>query len=67
MRYSKTADVLTEAYWNLIGQYLSHQLCPHEICPESRKAWLQTGLAMSLLLGTVAQHSIAVIIACPDR
>ena len=63
MRCSKTADTLAKAFWSLLEQYLSHQLSPHEISPEASKAWLQTGRAMSPLLGTLAQHSIGVIIA----
>ena len=31
--------------------------------PDASKAWLQRGLALSPLFGTVAQHSIDVIIA----
>ena len=62
-RCAKTADTITEAFWEMVEQHLSRQLTPHELSPEARKAWLQTGLALSPLLGTVAQHSIDVIIA----
>ena len=62
-RCSQTAGVLTSAYWTLVSQYLCRRLSPHELSPEASKAWIQTGLALSPLFGTVAQHSIDVIIA----
>ena len=62
-RCAKTADIITAAYWKMVSQYLCRRLSPHELSPHPRKAWLQTGLALSPLLGTVAQHSIDVIIA----
>ena len=61
-RCAKTADLLTVAYWKLVSQYLCRRLSPQELSPDASKAWLQTGLALSPLLGTVAQHSIDVII-----
>ena len=39
------------------------QIILQELSPDACKAWLQTGLALSPLFGTVAQHSIDVIIA----
>ena len=63
VRCAKTADILTAAYWKMVSQYLCRRLSPHELSPDARKAWLQTGLALSPLLGTVAQHSIYAIIA----
>ena len=62
-RCSQTAGILTSAYWTLVSQYLCRRLSPHELSPEASKAWIQTGLALSPLFGTVAQHSIDVIIA----
>ena len=41
--------------------HASHTL--HELSLEARKAWIQTGLCTLPLFGTVAQHSIDVIIA----
>ena len=61
-RCAKTADLLTVAYWKLVSQYLCRRLSPQELSPDASKAWLQTGLALSPLLGTVAQHPIDVII-----
>ena len=58
-----TAGLLTRAYWTLVSQFLCRRLSPHELFPDASKAWIQTGLALSLLFGTVAQHSIDVIIA----
>ena len=62
-RCSQTADILTRAYWTLVSQYLCRRLTSHELSPEASKAWIQTGLALSPLFGTVAQYSIDVIIA----
>ena len=62
-RCSHTAGILTSAYWTLVSQYLCRKLSSHELSPEASKAWIQTGLALSPLFGTVAQHSIDVIIA----
>ena len=62
-RCSQTADILTSAYWTLVSQYLCRRLTSHELSPEASKAWIQTGLALSPLFGTVPQHSIDVIIA----
>ena len=62
-RCAKAADLLTESYWKLVSQYLCRRLSPQELSPDPCKAWLQTGLALSPLFGTVAQHSIDVIIA----
>ena len=58
-----TAGLLTSAYWTLVSQYLCRRLSSHELSREASKAWIQTGLALSPLFGTVAQHSIDVIIA----
>ena len=60
---AQTADFLTSAYWALVSQYLCRRLSFHELSPDASKAWIQTGLALSPLFGTVAQHSIDVIIA----
>ena len=60
---SQTAGILTRAYWTLVSQYLCRRLTSHELSPEASKAWIQTGLALSPLFGTVAQYSIDVIIA----
>ena len=60
-RCSQTADTLTSAYWTLVSQYLCRRLTSHELSLEASKAWIQTGLALSPLFGTVAQHSIDVI------
>ena len=62
-RCSHTAGILTSAYWTLVSQYLCRRLSSHELSPEASKAWIKTGLALSPLFGTVAQHSIDVIIA----
>ena len=62
-RCSQAAGILTSAYWTLVSQYLCRRLSPYELSPEASKAWIQTGLALSPLFGTVAQHSIDVIIA----
>ena len=62
-RCAQTADFLTNAYWKLVSQYLCRRLSSHELSPDASKAWIQTGLALSPLFGTVAQHSIDVIIA----
>ena len=62
-RCAQTADFLTSAYWKLVSQYLCRRLSSHELSPDASKAWIQTGLALSPLFGTVAQHSIDVIIA----
>ena len=67
-RCAQTADFLTSAYWKLVSQYLCRRLFPQELTPDASKAWglhswIQTGLALSPLFGTVAQHSIDVIIA----
>ena len=62
-RCSQTAGLLTSAYWTLVSQYLCRRLLSHELSPDASKAWIQTGLALSPLFGTVAQHSIDVIIA----
>ena len=62
-RCFQTADTLTSAYWTLVSQYLCRRLTSHELSPDASKAWIQTGLALSPLFGTVAQHSIDVIIA----
>ena len=62
-RCAKTADIITTAYWKMVSQYLCRRLSSHELSPDACKAWLQTGLALSPLSGTVAQHSIDVIIA----
>ena len=61
-RCSQAAGILTSAYWTLVSQYLCRRLSPYELSPEDSKAWIQTGLALSPLFGTVAQHSIDVII-----
>ena len=47
--------------WTLCDLQLSSVECRDE--KSSSKAWIQTGLALSSLFGTVAQHSIDVIIA----
>ena len=47
--------------WTLCDLQLSSVECRDE--KSSSKAWIQTGLALSPLFGTVAQHSIDVIIA----
>jgi len=60
---AQTADTLTSAYWKLVSQYLCRRVSCHELTPDASKAWIQTGLALSPLFGTVAQHSIDVIIA----
>ena len=62
-RCAQTADFLTSAYWKLLSQYLCRRLSSRELSPDASKAWIQTGLALSPLFGTVAQHSIDVIIA----
>ena len=62
-RCAQTADFLTNAYWNLVSQYLCRRLSSDELSPDASKAWIQTGLALFPLFGTVAQHSIDVIIA----
>ena len=62
-RCAQAADFLTSAYWKLVSQYLCRRLSPQELTPDASKAWIQTGLALSPLFGTVAQHSIDVIIA----
>ena len=61
-RCSQTADTLTSAYWTLVSQYFCRRLTS-ELSLEASKAWIQTGLALSPLFGTVAQHSIDVIVA----
>ena len=41
VRCAKTADILTA---KMVSQYLCCRLSPHELSPDARKAWLQTGL-----------------------
>ena len=61
-RCSHTAGLLTSAYWTLVSQYLCRRLSSHELSLEVSKAWTD-GTCTLPTLGTVAQHSIDVIIA----
>lgn len=60
---TEMSETITDAFWRMVEEYLRRNLLPHELSPEARKAWLQTGLALSPLFGTVAQHCVDVIVA----
>ena len=57
---AEKAGTITASFWALMESYLSRSFGYNDLLHENRKVWLQTGLALSPLLGTCAQHSVDV-------
>ena len=62
VRIAEAAKRLNASFWSLMEGYLSRCLRPHEISHDDRRTWIQTGFALSPLLGTCAQFSVDVIL-----
>ena len=57
------SEEVTALFWDLMATYLNRKYLMDELPDSDKKCWLQTGLALSPLVGTVAQYSVEVILA----
>ena len=59
---AKSVEV-TSMFWDLISKYLNRKYPEDELPYDDMKCWVQTGLALSPLVGTVTQYSVEVVLA----
>ena len=52
------ASNLAAAFWDRIGEFLMRTRTASELSPEEKTLWIQSGLAVSPLMGTCLQHSL---------
>ena len=57
------SEEVTALFWDLMATYLNRKYRMDELPDSDKKCWLQTGLALSPLVGTVTQYSVEVILA----
>ena len=57
------SEEVTALFWDLMATYLNRKYLMDELPDSDKKCWLQTGLALSPLVGTVTQYSVEVILA----
>ena len=52
------ASNLAAAFWDRTGEFLMRTRTASELSPEEKTLWIQSGLAVSPLMGTCLQHSL---------
>ena len=52
------ASNLAAAFWDRIGEFLMRTRSASELSPDEKALWIQSGLAVSPLMGTCLQHSL---------
>ena len=52
------ASNLAAAFWDRIGEFLMRTRTASELSPDEKALWIQSGLAVSPLMGTCLQHSL---------
>ena len=52
------ASNLAAAFWDSIGEFLMRTRTASELSPDEKALWIQSGLAVSPLMGTCLQHSL---------
>ena len=50
--YREVAAKLTDAFWERMGEFLLRSCNPRELSMEEKALWIQSGLALSPLMGT---------------
>ena len=55
------ASNLAAAFWDRIGEFLMRTRTASELSPEEKTLWIQSGLAISPLMGTCLQHSCGLL------
>ena len=56
--YREVAAKLTDAFWERMGEFLLRSCNPRELSMEEKALWIQSGLALSPLMGTYLQYSL---------
>ena len=52
------ASNLAFAFWDRIGEFLKRSRTCSELSPDEKTLWIQSGLALSPLMGTCLQYSL---------
>ena len=52
------ASNLATAFWDRIGEFLMRTRTASELSPDEKALWIESGLAVSPLMGTCLQHSL---------
>ena len=56
--FKDEASTLAYAFWDRIGEFLQRSLTDNELSSEEKAQWVQSGLAISPLMGTCLQYSL---------
>ena len=56
--FKDEASTLAFAFWDRIGEFLKRSRTGFELSPEEKTLWIQSGLALSPLMGTCLQYSL---------
>ena len=56
--YEEEASKLAVAFWGRIGEFLMRSRIGNELSDEEKAVWIQSGLAVSPLMGTCLQYSL---------
>ena len=58
VEFKDEASTLAYAFWDRIGEFLMRSRTDNELSPEEKALWIQSGLAISPLMGTCLQYSL---------
>ena len=58
VEYEEEASKLVVAFWGRIGEFLMRSRIGNELSDEEKAVWIQSGLAVSPLMGTCLQYSL---------
>ena len=58
VEYGEEASKLAVAFWGRIGEFLMRSRIGSELSDEEKALWIQSGLAVSPLMGTCLQYSL---------
>eukprot|EP00434_Breviolum_minutum_P044207 symbB.v1.2.039461.t1/scaffold6579.1/size16916/1 len=56
--FKDEASNVTFAFWDRIGEFLKRSRTGSELSPDEKTLWIQSGLALSPLMGTCLQYSL---------
>ena len=56
--FKEEASNLAFAFWDRIGEFLKRSRTCSELSPDEKTLWIQSGLALSPLMGTCLQYSL---------
>ena len=56
--FREEASNLAFAFWDRIGEFLKRSRTGSELSPDEKTLWIQSGLALSPLMGTCLQYSL---------